>query len=60
LGVKTLCVILFACGTMAFDGCATDEVPNAGEAAKTQEKVPGETNPDAPEAQQQANAGWRF
>lgn len=46
---------------MTFGGCATDEEFNAGEAAKTQEKVPGETNPDAPEAQQPASAaGYRF
>lgn len=45
---------------MIFGGCATDEEFNAGEATKTQEKVPGEVNPDAPEAQQPANAGYRF
>jgi hypothetical protein len=60
LGVKTWGLILLACGTMVFGGCATDEESNAGEAAKTQEKVPGEINPDAPEAQQPANAGYRF
>ena len=61
MGVKTLCLILLTCSTMIFGGCATDEESNAGEAAKTQEKVPGETNPDAPEAQQPASAaGYRF
>jgi hypothetical protein len=47
---------------MIFGGCATDEGLNAAEAAKTQEKVPGETNPDAPDAsqQQQAKPGFRF
>jgi hypothetical protein len=58
--VKNGCLILLACGTMLFGDCATDEGSNAGEAAKTQDKVPGETNPDAPEAQQQANPGFRF
>ena len=59
--VKTFCLILLTCVTMTFGGCATDEEFNAGEAAKTQEKVPGETNPDAPEAQQPASAaGYRF
>jgi hypothetical protein len=63
VGVKTLCLILLSCGTMMiFGGCATDEGLNAAEAAKTQEKVPGETNPDAPDAsqQQQAKPGFRF
>ena len=60
MSVKALCLILLACGTMVFGGCATEEESNAGEAAKTQEKVPGETNPDAPEAQQPTNAGFRF
>jgi len=60
VGVKTLCLILLTCGTMVFSGCATDEESNAGEAAKMQEKVPGETNPDAPEAQQQTQPGYRF
>jgi hypothetical protein len=47
---------------MIFGGCATDERPTAGQAAKTQETVPGETNPDAPDAsqQQQAKPGFRF
>ncbi|HKR54001.1 MAG TPA: hypothetical protein VJR93_06620 [Chthoniobacterales bacterium] len=58
--MKALCLILLICGAMIFGGCATDEEFNAGEAAKTQEKVPGETNPNAPEAQQPANAGYRF
>ena len=53
-------MILLTCGTMVFGGCATDEESNAAEAAKTQEKVPGEMNPDAPEAQQPATAGYRF
>jgi hypothetical protein len=45
---------------MIFGGCATDEEFNASEAAKTQEKVPGETNPDAPDASQQSKPGFRF
>jgi hypothetical protein len=46
---------------MIFGGCATDEEFNASQAAKTQDKVPGETNPDAPDAsQQQAKPGFRF
>jgi hypothetical protein len=62
VGVKNFCLILLTCGTMIFGGCATDEGFNAAEAAKTQEKVPGETNPDAPDAsqQQQAKPGFRF
>jgi hypothetical protein len=62
VGVKTLGLILLSCGTMIFGGCATDEEFKASEAAKTQEKVPGETNPDAPGAsqQQQAKPGFRF
>jgi hypothetical protein len=62
VGVKTLCLILLTCGTMMFSGCATNEEFNASEAAKTQETVPGETNPDAPDAsqQQQAKPGFRF
>ena len=62
LEVKTLCLILLICGTIMFSGCATNDEFNASEAAKTQEKVPGETNPDAPDAsqQQQAKPGFRF
>ena len=61
MGVKILCLILLAWGTMIFGGCATDEDFKASEAAKTQEKVPGETNPDTPDAsQQQAKPGFRF
>ena len=55
-----MCLILLISGTMIFGGCATDEEFNATQAAKTQEKVPGEVNPDAPEAQQQTNPGYRF
>jgi hypothetical protein len=45
-----------------FSGCATDQEFNEAEAAKTQEKVPGENNPNAPDAsqQQQAKPGFRF
>ncbi|PYK79687.1 MAG: hypothetical protein DMF40_08715 [Verrucomicrobia bacterium] len=62
MGVKYVCLILLTCGTMIFGGCATDEEPTAGQAAKTQETVPGETNPDARDAsqQQQAKPGFRF
>ena len=62
VGVKYGCLILLTCGAMVFGGCATDEQFNAAEAAKTQEKVPGETNPDAPDAsqQQQSKPGFRF
>jgi hypothetical protein len=54
--------MLLTCGTMTFGACATDEEFKASEAAKTQETVPGETNPDAPDAsqQQQAKPGFRF
>ena len=58
--VKDVCLILLTCGTMIFGGCATNEEPNAAEGAKTQEQVPGETNPDAPDASQQAKPGFRF
>jgi hypothetical protein len=60
VGVKNWCLIFLTCGTMIFGGCATDEEFNASQAAKTQEKVPGETNPDAPDAQQQTKPGFRF
>jgi hypothetical protein len=59
VGVKNFCLILLT-GTMIFGGCATDEEFNATEAAKTQEKVPGETNPDAPDTSQQTKPGFRF
>jgi len=59
--VKIFCLILLTCSAIIFEGCATDEQFKAGEDAKTQEAVPGETNPDAPEAQQPATtAGYRF
>jgi hypothetical protein len=51
--VKSWCFAFLACGTVAFSGCATDEEFNAGEAAKTRESVPGEVNPNAPDASQQ-------
>jgi len=62
VGVKNLCLMLLTCGTMTFGACATDEEFKASEAAKTQETVPGETNPDAPDAsqQQQSKPGFRF
>ena len=46
-----------------FGGCATDEEYNAAEAAKTQEKIPGEVNPNAPDASQQqpqTKPGFRY
>jgi len=52
-GVKSWSLIFLACGVVAFSGCATDEEFNAGEAAKTREAVPGEVNPNAPDASQQ-------
>jgi hypothetical protein len=42
-----------ACGIAAFNGCATDEEFNASQAAKTRDVVPGEVNPNAPDASQQ-------
>jgi hypothetical protein len=51
--VKSWSFAFFACGIVAFSGCATDEGFNAGEAAKTRESVPGEVNPNAPDASQQ-------
>jgi len=52
-GVKSWCFRFPACGIVAFSGCATDEDFNAGEAAKTREAIPGEVNPNAPDASQQ-------
>ena len=53
LGVKSWCFAFLACGIAAFSSCATDEEFNAGEAAKTREAIPGEVNPNAPDASQQ-------
>jgi hypothetical protein len=53
LGVKSWCFAFLACGIVAFSSCATDEEFNAGEAAKTREAIPGEVNPNAPDASQQ-------
>ena len=52
-GVKSWYFAFLACGIVAFSGCATDEEFNAGEAAKTRETIPGEVNPNAPDASQQ-------
>jgi hypothetical protein len=41
------------CGIVAFTGCASDEEFNAAEAAKARGAVPGEVNPNAPDASQQ-------
>ena len=51
--VKSWCFAFLACGIIAFSSCATDEGFNAGEAAKTREPIPGEVNPNAPDASQQ-------
>jgi len=51
--VKNWCLVFLACGIVAFSGCATDEEFNPAEAAKTGEMVPGEVNPNAPDASQQ-------
>ena len=51
--VKSWCLAFLACGIVVFSGCATDEGFNAGEAGKTREAVPGEVNPNAPDASQQ-------
>jgi hypothetical protein len=51
--VKSWCLVFLTCGVVAFSGCATGEEFNAGEAAKTREVVPGEVNPNAPEASQE-------
>jgi len=51
--VKNWRFTFLACGIVAFSGCATDEEFKAGEAAKTRETVPGEVNPNAPDASQQ-------
>jgi hypothetical protein len=62
LAVKSWCLAFLACGIVAFSGCATDEEFNATEAAKTGEAVPGEVNPNAPDASQQTQTkpGFRF
>jgi hypothetical protein len=61
VAVKNLSLILLSCGTMIFGACATDQQLNESDAAKTQDKVPGETNSTAPDAsQQQAKPGFRF
>jgi hypothetical protein len=52
-GVKNWCFAFVACGIAALAGCATDEEFNAAEAAKTREVIPGEVNPNAPDASQQ-------
>jgi len=51
--VKRWYFAFLACGIVAFSGCATDEVFNAAGAAKAREAVPGEVNPNAPDASQQ-------
>ncbi len=53
LTVKRWYFAFLACGMVAFSGCATNEEFNGGEAAKTRETVPGEVNPNAPDASQQ-------
>ena len=61
--VKSWCFTFLACGIVAFSGCATDEEFNAGETAKTREAIPGEVNPNAPDASQQpvrTQPGWSF
>jgi hypothetical protein len=60
--VKNWCLVFLAGGIVAFSGCATDEEFNAAEAAKTREAVPGEVNPNAPDASQQTQTkpGFRF
>ena len=62
LAVKCWCLIFLSCGIVAFSGCATDDEFNAAEAAKTREKVPGEVNPNAPDASQQTQTkpGFRY
>jgi hypothetical protein len=51
--VKRWYFAFLACGVVAFGGCATDEEFNAAEAAKARGAVPGEVNPNAPDASQQ-------
>jgi hypothetical protein len=51
--VKRLCFAFLACGIVGFGGCAANEEFNAAEASKTRETVPGEVNPNAPDASQQ-------
>src|SRR5438874_3273263 len=62
LAVKSWCLVFLSCGIVAFSGCATDEEFNAAEAAKTRETVPGEVNPNAPDASQQTQTkpGFRY
>jgi hypothetical protein len=62
LAVKSWCLIFLSCGIVAFSSCATDDEFNAAEAAKTRETVPGEVNPNAPDASQQTQTkpGFRY
>jgi len=63
LAVKSWRLVLLAFGIVAFGGCAMDEEFKAGEAAKMREAVPGEVNPNAPDALQQqprAQPGFNF
>jgi hypothetical protein len=60
--VKTRLFVLLACGIVVLAGCATSESFNAAETANTREVVPGEANPNAPEASQQSatKPGFNF
>ena len=62
LAVKSWCLVFLSCGIVALSGCATDEEFNAAEAAKTREAIPGEVNPNAPDASQPARTkpGFNF
>ncbi|PYI76817.1 MAG: hypothetical protein DMF04_07790 [Verrucomicrobia bacterium] len=60
--VKTRLLVLLACGIVVLGGCATSEDFNASETANTREVVPGEANPNAPDASQQSTSkpGFNF
>jgi hypothetical protein len=62
LAVKSWCLVFLAFGIVAFGGCATNEEFNAAEEGKMRETVPGEVNPNAPDASQQARTkpGFNF
>jgi hypothetical protein len=58
------CLVLLACGTLTFGGCAStgDEFNTTEATDKPRETVPGEVNPNAPDASQQARTkpGFNF
>jgi hypothetical protein len=60
--VKTGRFVLLACAVVLLTGCATKEDFNTTETANTREPVPGEANPNGPDASQQVTTkpGFSF